>query len=64
MGLRPTQGDEKRLRSRNHFPWNRRPFLCHPEQPTRGLRLGREMTKHVPSALSKGEVEGCPRSRF
>src|SRR5580692_4742226 len=27
-------------------------------------RVGREMTKHVPSAISKGEIEGCPRSRF
>jgi hypothetical protein len=27
-------------------------------------RVGREMTKLVPSAKSKGETEGCPRSRF
>ena len=27
-------------------------------------RVGREMTKLVPSAISKGEIEGCPRSRF
>jgi hypothetical protein len=32
MGLRPTQGDEKALRSSNHSLWNRRPFLCHPER--------------------------------
>jgi hypothetical protein len=32
MGLRPTQVDEKRLRSSNCFPWSRRPFLCHPER--------------------------------
>jgi hypothetical protein len=27
-------------------------------------RVGREMTKLVPSAIAKGEIEGCPRSRF
>jgi hypothetical protein len=32
MGLRPTQGDEKTPRSRNHSLWNRCPFLCHPER--------------------------------
>jgi hypothetical protein len=31
MGLRPTQGDEKRLLSSNHFPWKCRPSLCHPD---------------------------------
>jgi hypothetical protein len=36
MGLRPTQGDEKRLFSSNHSPWNRRPSLCHPER-SRGI---------------------------
>ena len=38
MGLWPTQGDEKTPRSSNHSLWNR-PFLCHPEQPTRGGEL-------------------------
>ena len=32
MGLRPTQGDEKTPRSRNHSLWNRCPSLCHPER--------------------------------
>ena len=32
MGLRPTQGDEKRLLSSNRSPWKRRPPLCHPER--------------------------------
>ena len=36
MGLRPTQGDEKRFRSSNHSPWKRRPLLCHPER-SRGI---------------------------
>jgi hypothetical protein len=29
MGLRPTQGDEKRLLSEATLPWKRRPHLCH-----------------------------------
>jgi hypothetical protein len=29
MGLRPTQGDEKRLLFSNYSPWKRRPPLCH-----------------------------------
>jgi hypothetical protein len=32
MGLRATQGDEKRLLSSNRSPWKRRPPLCHPER--------------------------------
>ena len=44
MGLRPTQGDEKCLRFRNHFSWNRRPFLCHPEQVTFLRQVEGEMT--------------------
>ena len=32
MGLRPTQGDEKRFLSGNRSPWERRPSLCHPER--------------------------------
>jgi hypothetical protein len=29
MGLRPTQGDEKRPPSGNHSPWERHPPICH-----------------------------------
>jgi hypothetical protein len=29
MGLRPTQGDEKRLLSEATLPWKHRPHLCH-----------------------------------
>jgi hypothetical protein len=29
MGLRPTQGDEKRLLSEATLPWKRCPHLCH-----------------------------------
>jgi hypothetical protein len=29
MGLRPTQGDEKRLLFSNYCPWKHRPPLCH-----------------------------------
>ena len=32
MDLRPTLGDEKTPRSRNHSLWNRCPFLCHPDR--------------------------------
>jgi hypothetical protein len=32
MGLRPTQGDDKRLLSSNRSLWKRRPPLCHPER--------------------------------
>ena len=31
MGLRPTQGDEKRLLSSNRSLWKRRPRLCQPD---------------------------------
>jgi len=44
MGLRPTQGDEKRLLSSNRSLWKRRPPLCHPERTPdfllRGTRDG------------------------
>jgi hypothetical protein len=36
MGLRPTQGDEKRLLFRNRSLWKLRPPLCHPER-SRGI---------------------------
>ena len=36
MGLRPTQGDEKRLLFSNRSLWKRRPPLCHPER-SRGI---------------------------
>ena len=29
MGVRPTQGDEKRLLFSNYSDWKRRPPLCH-----------------------------------
>ena len=32
MGLRLTQGEEKRVLSSNHFLWNCRSPLCHPER--------------------------------
>jgi hypothetical protein len=32
MGLRLTQGDARGLLSSNHFPWKRRPPLCHPDR--------------------------------
>jgi hypothetical protein len=34
MGLRPTQGDEKRLLPEATLSRKRRPHLCHPEEPT------------------------------
>jgi hypothetical protein len=37
MGLRPTQGDEKTLRSSNYSLCNHCSFLCHPER-SRGIR--------------------------
>jgi hypothetical protein len=36
MGLRPIQGDEKRLLPSNTFSWKRCPPLCHPER-SRGI---------------------------
>jgi hypothetical protein len=42
MGLRPTQGDEKRLLSSNRSPWKRRPPLlssrAHPDFLLRGTK--------------------------
>jgi hypothetical protein len=39
MGLRPTQGDEKRLLSEATNPWKRGPHLCHPEAKPRDLQF-------------------------
>jgi len=48
MGLRPTQGDEKRLLSSNRSPWKRFSPLCHPERsrgsaPWKGGAFQREI---------------------
>jgi hypothetical protein len=32
MGLRRTQGDEKRLLFCNYLPWKHCPPLCHPDR--------------------------------
>jgi hypothetical protein len=37
MGLRPTQGDEKRSVSSNRSPWKLRPPLCHPDRSVPGF---------------------------
>jgi hypothetical protein len=37
MGLRPTQGDEKRILFSNHTQWKRRPPLCHLDRRSHGL---------------------------
>jgi hypothetical protein len=50
MGLRPTQGDEKRLLSSNRSPWKRRPPLCHPACP--GMPWDRSV--HGPAAHPRG----------
>jgi hypothetical protein len=39
MDLRRGQGDEKALRSNNHFLSNGCPFLCHPEAKPRDLQF-------------------------
>src|ERR1700722_19147979 len=36
MGLRPTQGDEKRVLFSNHTQWKRRPPLCHVDRRSHG----------------------------
>src|ERR1700744_6185104 len=36
MGLRPTQGDEKRVLFSNHTQWKRRPPLCHLDRSSEG----------------------------
>src|SRR5580698_1976958 len=38
MGLRPTQGDEKRVQFRNHTQWKRRPPLCHLDRSSEGAQ--------------------------
>ena len=43
MGLRPPQGDEKRLLSSNRSPWKRRLPLCHPER-SRGIRSSADLS--------------------
>jgi hypothetical protein len=43
MGLRPTQGDEKRRLYSNRSPWKRRPPLCHPEL-SRGICSSAELS--------------------
>ena len=41
MGLRSTQGDEKRLLSSNRSPWERRPPLCHLDRSVPGFPTSR-----------------------
>jgi hypothetical protein len=63
MGLRPTQANEKRLGpATTLYGTATFPLSSRPADSLK--RVGREMTKLVPSAISKGEIDGCPRSRF
>jgi hypothetical protein len=63
MGLRPTQGDEKRLLSSNRSPWKRRPPLCHPER-CRGICSSADLswkcfsTERTPDFLLRGTNNG------
>jgi hypothetical protein len=57
MGLRPTQGDEKRLLSSNRSLWKRRPPLCHPACP--GVPWERTRISYY-AALDNGRVCGFP----
>jgi hypothetical protein len=55
MGLRPTQGDEKRLLSEATLPWKRRPHLCHLDRCEPGFPATRHRTgPRVRLSLRKG----------
>jgi hypothetical protein len=55
MGLRPTQGDEKRLLSEAILPWKRRPHLCHLDRSEPGFPATRHRTRpRVRLSLRKG----------
>ena len=41
MGLRPTQGDEKRLLFSNYLPWKHRPPICHLDRSAPGFPTSR-----------------------
>jgi hypothetical protein len=64
MGLRPTQGDGKRLLSSNRSPWKRRPPLCHPER-SRGICSSADLswkcfsTERTPDFLLAGLTMGA-----
>jgi hypothetical protein len=46
MGLRPTQGDEKRVLSEATLSWKRRPHLCHLD---RSVAKWRDLCVDAPS---------------
>ena len=55
MGLRPTQGHEKRLLSSSRSPWKHRLPLCHPERT-------RISCHAAPGELSGGTCSSRPAS--
>jgi hypothetical protein len=57
MGLRPTQGDEKRLLSEATLPWKHRPHLCHLD---RSEAQWRDLCVDAPSwkCFSTERIEG------
>jgi hypothetical protein len=64
MGLRPTQGDEKKLLTSNESPWKRRPPPCHPDRSEaqwRDLRFsGSPLEMFFDRAERSGEICGAP----
>jgi hypothetical protein len=57
MGLRPTQGDEKRLLFSNYSPWKRHLSACHPERSAAQWRDLRFSGSFVESVFSTERSE-------
>jgi hypothetical protein len=59
MGLRPTQGDEKRLLFSNYSPWKHRSPLCHLDRSAtewRDLRFSGPFLAEFPLSTKKENV--------
>jgi hypothetical protein len=54
MGLRPTQGGEKRLLSSNESSWKRRPILCHLGRSARASDF--DVPSNLPNGARTSEV--------
>jgi hypothetical protein len=59
MGLRPTQGDGKRLLSSNRSLWKRHPPLCHPEP---GFPVTRHRNDAPRAAFGDGKAHVASRN--
>jgi hypothetical protein len=66
MGLRPTQGDKKRLLSSSHFPWGiALPFVIPSEAEGSAVRgLATAVKAEAAPFVIPTEAQACPGNAF